>query len=427
MHFDLNDDQPMASPTDTSMMSAVPQISAPPIPHLDLEAPTGRGHRARRPTKKAIYMMPQGPRQLVTPPPEPPVDEDPLNANTASATSVTSVSNPPAAPRRVILRVTEIFKTAPNDFGLWREYRGKPAFVCDIPGMQAPTTNDQASKEPNTRVMTQAEAVRDIIHPFPNISLFRFAHLTSLYSGTSVNFSTAMQKFLFMAPDFNARDAAAVDLGTMKDKVAEMNKPWNKDSEGWTKQPIFIRVPNASKQTKANRRQQAPSAETEGLSEIEGSRICDSEGVPFRVDNFWRRGLMPVIERVFSKDPSAKEFHYEPFRQMFRRPGSTDPPIEVYGELYMSKEWIKEHEKIQKLNLSEHGIENDGHPRAIAALQFWSDATHLTDFGQAKAWSIYLASENQSKYDRDQRSRHAMHHIGYLPSVSSYYLSVRSD
>ncbi len=62
----------------------------------------------------------------------------------------------------------------------------------------------------------------------------------------------------------------------------------------------------------------------------------------------------------------------------------------------MSKEWIKEHEKIQKLNLSEHGIENDGHPRAIAALQFWSDSTHLADFGQAKAWPIYLAFGNQS-------------------------------
>ncbi|KLO18138.1 hypothetical protein SCHPADRAFT_820248 [Schizopora paradoxa] len=279
--------------------------------------------------------------------------------------------------------------------------------------MVAPTQDTSQNTSPP---VTQAEAIRKIIHPFPNISIFRFAHVTSLFSGLSKNFTTALQKFVFKAPDFNALDAAAVDLGVMKNRVTEMNKPWNRDSEGWVSHPIFIRVPNSVKRTKANR-QQITSNEDQDLPEVEGSRVSDREGAPFRVNEFYRRGLMPVIESIVTKDPSAKFFYWEPFRQMFQRPGSTDPPIQVYGELYMSKEWNDEHEKIQKLDLSD--IEEEAYPRAIVALQFWSDSTHLADFGQAKAWPIYLAFGNQSKYERYQRSRHGMHHVGYLPSLTS--------
>ncbi|KII89354.1 hypothetical protein PLICRDRAFT_109005, partial [Plicaturopsis crispa FD-325 SS-3] len=56
--------------------------------------------------------------------------------------------------------------------------------------------------------------------------------------------------------------------------------------------------------------------------------------------------------------------------------------------------------------------------RAIAGLMFWSDATHLTSFGTAKAWPIYLFFGNQSKYDRAKPSSGACHQIAFVPSVS---------
>ena len=46
-----------------------------------------------------------------------------------------------------------------------------------------------------------------------------------------------------------------------------------------------------------------------------------------------------------------------------------------------------------------------------------SDETHLTDFGNAKAWPIYLMLGNLSKYIRSQPNSGAMHHLAYIPSV----------
>jgi hypothetical protein len=46
-----------------------------------------------------------------------------------------------------------------------------------------------------------------------------------------------------------------------------------------------------------------------------------------------------------------------------------------------------------------------------------SDETHLTDFGNAKAWPIYLMLGNLSKYIRSQPNSGAIHHLAYIPSV----------
>jgi hypothetical protein len=53
----------------------------------------------------------------------------------------------------------------------------------------------------------------------------------------------------------------------------------------------------------------------------------------------------------------------------------------------------------------------------VAALMVASDETHLTDFGNAKAWPIYLMLGNLSKYIRSQPNSGAMHHLAYIPSV----------
>ena len=90
--------------------------------------------------------------------------------------------------------------------------------------------------------------------------------------------------------------------------------------------------------------------------------------------------------------------------------------MRVYDELYTADMWLGEHEKVQNIELP-FG-EPDDYPRAIAALMFWSDSTHLAEFGQAKAWPIYLALGNQSKYERTKPGALALHLIGFLPSVS---------
>ena len=51
---------------------------------------------------------------------------------------------------------------------------------------------------------------------------------------------------------------------------------------------------------------------------------------------------------------------------------------------------------------------------------FSSDATHLTNFGSAKAWPIYLMLGNLSKYFRAQPNLGALYHLAYIPSASTH-------
>jgi Plavaka transposase len=56
--------------------------------------------------------------------------------------------------------------------------------------------------------------------------------------------------------------------------------------------------------------------------------------------------------------------------------------------------------------------------KTFVTLMLSSNATHLTDFGNAKAWPIYLMLGSLSKYIRSQPNSGAMHHLAYIPSPS---------
>ena len=79
----------------------------------------------------------------------------------------------------------------------------------------------------------------------------------------------------------------------------------------------------------------------------------------------------------------------------------------LYDELYTSDAWNEAHDALQKQRC------NDGCKleRVIAGLMFWSDATHLTQFGSASTWPVYLFFGNQSKY---------LHTCSFL-TASMYY------
>jgi Plavaka transposase len=47
----------------------------------------------------------------------------------------------------------------------------------------------------------------------------------------------------------------------------------------------------------------------------------------------------------------------------------------------------------------------------VAALMFWSDSTHLANFGTAKLWPIYLLFGNVSKYICGQPKSGACQHV----------------
>ncbi|KZP25454.1 hypothetical protein FIBSPDRAFT_733770, partial [Athelia psychrophila] len=62
----------------------------------------------------------------------------------------------------------------------------------------------------------------------------------------------------------------------------------------------------------------------------------------------------------------------------------------VHGELYSSQPFLRTHQQLQ----ATPNEQNCKLPKAV----FWFDTTHLTSFGEAKLWPLYLYFGNKSKY-----------------------------
>jgi len=134
----------------------------------------------------------------------------------------------------------------------------------------------------------------------------------------------------------------------------------------------------------------------------------------YSVPNFYHRSLISIIrERVL--DPNDHHlFHYKPYELRWRRPRNIRDTT-VHGELYTSKSFLDAHRKL----LESPPMPGCTFPRHIVVLMFWSDATQLTSFGDAKLWPLYVFFGNQTKYKRGQPSAKLCSHVAYFQTVST--------
>lgn len=103
-----------------------------------------------------------------------------------------------------------------------------------------------------------------------------------------------------------------------------------------------------------------------------------------------------VISEAFNS-PLLHLFHFSPFKLYHHSP-ITNSEEQVFGEVYTLDAFLKEHEKVQchsKLPPDDLECKRE---KVVTAVMFLSNATHLTSFGNAKAWPIYLMLGNLSKY-----------------------------
>jgi hypothetical protein len=141
-----------------------------------------------------------------------------------------------------------------------------------------------------------------------------------------------------------------------------------------------------------------------------------TKGIPpatFSVPGLLYRKLTTVIHAAFSS-PLASHFHFSPFKLFHRSPSSEEE--RVFSEVYNSDVFIEEHDNVQRAPLppDEPDCKRE---KVVAALMFWSDSTHLANFGITKLWPIYLLFGNISKYIRGQPNSGACQHIAYIPSL----------
>jgi len=132
----------------------------------------------------------------------------------------------------------------------------------------------------------------------------------------------------------------------------------------------------------------------------------------FSIPGLYYRPITTLIKQAF-ESPISLKFHFSPFKLFRKHPNSEDSE-HLYSEVYNSDVFLDKHNKVQRAPTGDPTCKRE---KVIAALMFWSDATHLATFGTAKMWPVYMLFGNLSKYVRCQPNSGATMHLAYIPPL----------
>lgn len=313
-------------------------------------------------------------------------EEDVNYSETGQNQSTQNLAALPARSRfqRILLTLRDTLQTPFNSFGLSRLYPRRPSFEPDgfVPssllGRTCPTAPQETDSSP--RVFAPP-------YPFPNMTVYRL--MSWMNSGTSRISETkvaALVKDVILAEDF---DREHLQRFSVRQSLRELDKDENGKRitfpDDWIETSITIDIPTKSKEDRPR---------------------------PYTIPGFHYRPLVEVIRAAFT-DAQARAFHLLPFKRLWKDP-LDDHQERIYDELYTSDAWLEAQDDLQKLP-KESGCSLE---RVIAGLMFFSNATHLANFGTAKAWPLYVYFGNLTKYLRSSPTSGSCHLIGFLPSVS---------
>jgi hypothetical protein len=226
--------------------------------------------------------------------------------------------------------------------------------------------------------------------PFLNASVFRL--MNWFYNGSNNKSLSDLDNLVnnvILATDFKTEDLVgfrATREAERLDKVDALQSRFP-TQDGWIETSVRISLPS-KKVTHAT----------------------EADAPKFDVPGLFHRRLIYVIKAAL-QETVAQSYHFSPFQE-FWQPSPDAPPERIWSELYTADAFIAEHEKIQS-RPQDGGLEN-----VIIGLMLWSDSTHLTSFGNASLWPIYLYIGNLSKYTRAKPTTFSAHHVAYIPKVS---------
>ena len=299
-----------------------------------------------------------------------------------------SVPTPGPQLPAVYLMVTNPLVTALNAFGLFRNYLFHPSYDPDSVVDPSDLSNLGPSVPPPSVELNETSPKPP--WPFPNMSIWRI--MEWMNTGSRSKSEAEVDRLVhgvINTPDFRAEDLQGFGARRENIRLDTANKKGPLD-DGFHVASVTIEVPTGEP------------------TDSETSRQYSVPGLHYRK-------LLNVIKAAF-QDPLSQHFHLTPFSLMHRSP-TTGAEQRVYGELYNSDAFIKEHHRVQNRSRLPPDDPQCRLEKVIAALMFWSDSTHLTNFGTAKLWPIYLFFGNLSKYIRSRPSSGACNHLAYIPSV----------
>ena len=319
-------------------------------------------------------------------PPQPPLSLPSVNVPSAALNTLgISESDSP-------IRSNRILDTKRNTFGLFRRY-----YASDFPSHDAEANTNLSmlsNIRPFMKTKPQSQVTpnsRDLYDPYPNKNSFLLGEWYWA-QGTQKSLES-FQKLLEIigSEAFSPADVRHTNWRKIDNQLAINEwdqEEWLDDDAGWCKSSIKIQVP------------------FHRLAEMPGPR-------EYVVLDFYHRSLVSVIKDKISNEKDMPYFHYDPHELYWQYPGAAQP-ICLYGELYTSSAFNAAHQDLQNMP----GEPGCGLPRVIVALMFSSDGTHLTTFGHAKLWPLYMFFGNESKYRRCAPGFNLCEHVAYFEEVT---------
>ena len=366
--------------------------SPPPIPAL---RPSGRPNRQIRLPARFLDNLPPAPPPTIQ---LDACDDVDMDASDPEDSITPVIVDPP-------------FRTPPDSFGMFREYpSGRPSFTPD----ETYTLSD-VSDSPNLALDPDSysrswfspwgsseESVEESVHsgfaPFENISRFRLMSWYYNSSGTkSLAELDSLVNGVILPEDFRqehffgfkaTKELDLMDKYLKKQPEKLLSSPFSA-KDGWIEASVFISVP------------------CDGVK-----HALEADAPKFEVKGLYYRRPLEVIKAAF-RELAAEKFHITPFKSYWK-PGPDEPEERIYSESFTGDMFLKEYAKIRS-KIPKHDRE-----LIVAALLTYSDSTHLTNFGTASLWPLYLYIGNQSKYTRAKPTSFSAHHLAYIPKVCSY-------
>ena len=297
------------------------------------------------------------------------------------------------------------FGTKSNNLGVFCQYSHIPSYypeagqsldsICDAPNLDVPPP------PPINPIV-----IHDVYHGVESSSHEPFSTRTAAimmeayHDGSgqkSAAHLNALAKAMSGDPEFDIRELKTFSVerenawldAFLRDE--SIDHPFRTD-DGWHETSVIIKVP------------------------VKGHPSPEEEALQISIPGLFSRRLMNIIMTVYG-DEGSKRFHFTPFKQ-FWIPDETNPDQHerIYSEIYTSDIAYEYQQSVDALPR----LEGDDLERVVIPLMFASDSAHLTSFGSASVWPIYVGFGSQTKYDRAKPSAHATHHLAYVPSVSSY-------
>jgi hypothetical protein len=367
------DSEPPPDESAQSVVDLVPEpatIPLPPLPLPTVPTLTASGNPARNYRIPARYhdIPPEGPAPL-----PPAVDTTPRQ---------------PTLIRRVILHVRDHIRTGINQFGLLREYPHRPSYDPDSVVPLEELSNRASLQTDNQDEVDGQTSSRVAPWPFKNMSIYRLMEWMITGSNQkSVGEVNRLVKEVIGAKDFRVEDLQDFSAQRENKRLDDSSQNPVKSphgGDGWCESNVTLSVPSGKRGVK---------------------------GVDFSVPGLHYRPLLATIKAALA-DVTSRRFHFSPFRRIWKHPSGIEERI--FDEAYTSDAWLDAHNTLQKQS-NEPGCTLE---KVILGIMFWSDSTHLTNFGTASVWPLYMYFANLSKYFRGRPGSEASHHVAYIPSVS---------